>query len=310
MLRFPCNALLPVLAAIAALTTGCAGAPRRPLRARRAASPSSRASRTKPSAARSPTSRWAWSALAIATAAPIRSKASTAAASSTTPMAKPAIDVPRTSRELFRAARKISVGEADPGDLMFFQDQTKLSHVGIYLGDGLLRARAGERPERRRRQPRLAVLSRAPRRGRPAAAALRLRRFDCALTAHGSSPASRRCARRCARTRAPSRAARTLRRMPRRRSSRRAVASSLTPAHASSSRCSAAASSPRSRGRRPRARTRARPRLGSARETRARRTRETRRTRAAAARRRPSPRPRSRDEARERARRDRSGQEP
>ena len=46
-------------------------------------------------------------------------------------------DVPRTSRELFRAARKIAIGEADPGDLMFFQDQTKLSHVGIYLGDGL-----------------------------------------------------------------------------------------------------------------------------------------------------------------------------
>jgi cell wall-associated NlpC family hydrolase len=45
--------------------------------------------------------------------------------------------VPRTSQELFRAARKISVGDADPGDLMFFQDQTKLSHVGIYLGEGL-----------------------------------------------------------------------------------------------------------------------------------------------------------------------------
>jgi cell wall-associated NlpC family hydrolase len=45
--------------------------------------------------------------------------------------------VPRTSRELFRAARKISIGDADPGDLMFFQDQTKLSHVGIYLGEGL-----------------------------------------------------------------------------------------------------------------------------------------------------------------------------
>jgi cell wall-associated NlpC family hydrolase len=44
--------------------------------------------------------------------------------------------VPRTSQELFRAARKISVGDADPGDIMFFQDQTKLSHVGIYLGDG------------------------------------------------------------------------------------------------------------------------------------------------------------------------------
>lgn len=45
--------------------------------------------------------------------------------------------VPRTSQELFRAARKIAVGNADPGDLMFFQDQSKLSHVGIYLGDGL-----------------------------------------------------------------------------------------------------------------------------------------------------------------------------
>src|SRR5688572_28475950 len=45
--------------------------------------------------------------------------------------------VPRTSQELFRTARKIAVGEADPGDLMFFQDQTKLSHVGIYLGDGM-----------------------------------------------------------------------------------------------------------------------------------------------------------------------------
>lgn len=45
--------------------------------------------------------------------------------------------VPRTSQELFRAVRKIAVGQADPGDLMFFQDQTKLSHVGIYVGDGL-----------------------------------------------------------------------------------------------------------------------------------------------------------------------------
>jgi cell wall-associated NlpC family hydrolase len=44
--------------------------------------------------------------------------------------------VPRTSQELFRAARKIAVGEANPGDLMFFQDQAKLSHVGIYVGDG------------------------------------------------------------------------------------------------------------------------------------------------------------------------------
>ncbi len=45
-------------------------------------------------------------------------------------------EVPRTSRELFRATRKIAVGDADPGDLMFFQDETKLSHVGIYIGEG------------------------------------------------------------------------------------------------------------------------------------------------------------------------------
>jgi cell wall-associated NlpC family hydrolase len=45
--------------------------------------------------------------------------------------------VPRTSAEQFRAARKIALGEAGAGDLMFFQDQAQLSHVGIYLGDGL-----------------------------------------------------------------------------------------------------------------------------------------------------------------------------
>ena len=44
--------------------------------------------------------------------------------------------VPRTSQELFRAARKIPLDNAGAGDLMFFQDQAKLSHVGIYLGDG------------------------------------------------------------------------------------------------------------------------------------------------------------------------------
>jgi cell wall-associated NlpC family hydrolase len=42
--------------------------------------------------------------------------------------------VPRTSREQFRAAHKIALDDAGPGDLMFFQDQAKLSHVAIYLG--------------------------------------------------------------------------------------------------------------------------------------------------------------------------------
>lgn len=44
--------------------------------------------------------------------------------------------VPRTSRAQFSAARKIPLAQAEEGDLLFFQDQEKLSHVGIYLGDG------------------------------------------------------------------------------------------------------------------------------------------------------------------------------
>jgi cell wall-associated NlpC family hydrolase len=47
------------------------------------------------------------------------------------------IAVPRTSQEQFKAARKIALTKARQGDLVFFQDQEKLSHVGIYLGDGL-----------------------------------------------------------------------------------------------------------------------------------------------------------------------------
>ena len=44
--------------------------------------------------------------------------------------------VPRTSREQFSAARGIPLAQAAEGDLVFFRDQEKLSHVGIYLGDG------------------------------------------------------------------------------------------------------------------------------------------------------------------------------
>ncbi len=44
--------------------------------------------------------------------------------------------VPRTSQAQFEAARKITLAEAAEGDLLFFRDQEKLSHVGIYLGDG------------------------------------------------------------------------------------------------------------------------------------------------------------------------------
>jgi cell wall-associated NlpC family hydrolase len=45
--------------------------------------------------------------------------------------------IPRTPEDQFRAAHKIALANASAGDLFFFQDQAKLSHVGIYLGDGL-----------------------------------------------------------------------------------------------------------------------------------------------------------------------------
>ena len=45
--------------------------------------------------------------------------------------------IPRTSQAQFKAAAKIALSRAEAGDLMFFQDQEKLSHVGIYLGAGL-----------------------------------------------------------------------------------------------------------------------------------------------------------------------------
>jgi cell wall-associated NlpC family hydrolase len=45
--------------------------------------------------------------------------------------------IPRTSEDQFRAAHKIALADADVGDLVFFQDQARLSHVGIYLGNGL-----------------------------------------------------------------------------------------------------------------------------------------------------------------------------
>ena len=46
------------------------------------------------------------------------------------------LSVPRNSVELFKAAEKIPLDAARKGDLVFFQDQRNLSHVGIYLGAG------------------------------------------------------------------------------------------------------------------------------------------------------------------------------
>jgi cell wall-associated NlpC family hydrolase len=137
MLGFPRKAMLPVLAAIAAITAGCAGAPVTP--------------ETREPARMTVEPRIADEAVGSAIADVAMGMVGTRYRYGGTDPTEgfdcsglvyyayeqAGYRVPRTSQQLFRAVRKISVGDADPGDLMFFQDQTKLSHVGIYLGDGL-----------------------------------------------------------------------------------------------------------------------------------------------------------------------------
>jgi murein DD-endopeptidase len=43
--------------------------------------------------------------------------------------------VPRTSGEQYSAARPIRLAEAEPGDLLFFSYDRRISHVAIYLGN-------------------------------------------------------------------------------------------------------------------------------------------------------------------------------
>lgn len=45
--------------------------------------------------------------------------------------------IPRTTKEQYRTARRLSIDEARPGDLLFFRiNSRKLSHVGLYVGNG------------------------------------------------------------------------------------------------------------------------------------------------------------------------------
>lgn len=46
------------------------------------------------------------------------------------------ISVPRTSRDQYRASKPLSLSSVAPGDLLFFDIGGRISHVGIYLGDG------------------------------------------------------------------------------------------------------------------------------------------------------------------------------
>ena len=49
------------------------------------------------------------------------------------------LNIPRSSREQFQRGREVSLGELQRADLVFFSIQSgrKVSHVGLYAGDGL-----------------------------------------------------------------------------------------------------------------------------------------------------------------------------
>lgn len=49
---------------------------------------------------------------------------------------KAGFSVPRTSRAQHKAAEPVALGEARPGDLVFFAESGRVSHVGIYVGEG------------------------------------------------------------------------------------------------------------------------------------------------------------------------------
>lgn len=44
--------------------------------------------------------------------------------------------VPRTTRDLWRQSRPVSAVNLQVGDILFFKIDGKMSHVGMYLGDG------------------------------------------------------------------------------------------------------------------------------------------------------------------------------
>ena len=49
---------------------------------------------------------------------------------------KAGITVPRTLSEQYKVSRHVDIGRARVGDLVFFNFDRRISHVGIYLGDG------------------------------------------------------------------------------------------------------------------------------------------------------------------------------
>lgn len=53
-------------------------------------------------------------------------------------VAMPDVQLPRTSRDMYTETMRIPLSEAQPGDLLFFRNGTRLpiSHVALYLGEG------------------------------------------------------------------------------------------------------------------------------------------------------------------------------
>ena len=49
---------------------------------------------------------------------------------------KAGLNVPRNSLAQYSASRQVSLKDAQVGDLVFFNFDRRISHVGIYLGDG------------------------------------------------------------------------------------------------------------------------------------------------------------------------------
>jgi murein DD-endopeptidase len=50
---------------------------------------------------------------------------------------KAGIEVPRTTHEQFKQSHPVSLSHLEPGDLLFFKlNRHKVSHVGIYAGEG------------------------------------------------------------------------------------------------------------------------------------------------------------------------------
>jgi cell wall-associated NlpC family hydrolase len=46
------------------------------------------------------------------------------------------VRIPRMQRDLFKSAEQVGKSDLQPGDLLFFNTFARLSHVGIYIGEG------------------------------------------------------------------------------------------------------------------------------------------------------------------------------